>query len=159
MHVRRSSDISRYVKMSDDRLSWSIGQSIMLKFTWWRFDQSVKQLVVGQTTISHLLINSFISHHFNSSHILLQISHGKEEERKRWIFWNAQLLVYACVLPTNRRCTAIIQVACISRLLQLLQSFTAHIPSLTASSAGLGRRRWSSQLCYLHCLCTLSMRN
>ena len=38
--------------VSDDRLSWSVGQSIMLKFTWRRFDQSAKQLVVGQRTIN-----------------------------------------------------------------------------------------------------------
>ena len=38
----------------------------------------------------------------------------------------------------------------------LVQSFTAHMPLLTATSAfGLGRRCWSSpQQCYLHCLCT-----
>ena len=36
----------------------------------------------------------------------------------------------------------------------LVQSFTAHMPLLTAANAfGLGRRRWSSpQQCYLHCL-------
>jgi len=35
-----------------------------------------------------------------------------------------------------------------------VQSFTAHMPLLAATSAfGLGRRRWSSpQQCYLHCL-------
>ena len=39
----------------------------------------------------------------------------------------------------------------------LVQSFTARMPFLTATSAfGLGRRRWSSpQQCYLHCLCTV----
>ena len=38
----------------------------------------------------------------------------------------------------------------------LVQSFTAHMPLLTATSAfGLGRRRWSfPQQRYLHCLCT-----
>ena len=38
----------------------------------------------------------------------------------------------------------------------LVQSFTARMPLLTATSAfGLGRRRWSSpQQCYLHGLCT-----
>jgi len=41
----------------------------------------------------------------------------------------------------------------------LVQSFTARMPLLTATSAfGLGRRRWSSaQQCYLHCLSTLSL--
>jgi len=34
-----------------------------------------------------------------------------------------------------------------------VQSFTAHMPLLTATSTfGLGRRCWSSQQCYLHCL-------
>ena len=38
----------------------------------------------------------------------------------------------------------------------LVQSFTAHMPLLTATSAsGLGRRCWSSQQCYLHCLHTI----
>jgi len=38
-----------------------------------------------------------------------------------------------------------------------MQSFTAHMPLLMATSAfGLGRRCWSSpQQCYLHCLCTV----
>ena len=38
-----------------------------------------------------------------------------------------------------------------------MQSFTAHIPLLVATTAlGLGRRRWSSpQQCYLHCLHTI----
>ena len=38
-----------------------------------------------------------------------------------------------------------------------VQSFTAHMPLLTATSTfGLGRRRWSSpQQCYLHCLRTI----
>ena len=36
-----------------------------------------------------------------------------------------------------------------------MQSFTARMPLLTATSGfGLGRRRWSSQQCYLHCLRT-----
>jgi len=37
-----------------------------------------------------------------------------------------------------------------------VQSFTAHMALLTATSAfGLGTRCWSSpQQCYLHCLCT-----
>ena len=41
--------------------------------------------------------------------------------------------------------------------ISLVQSFTACMPLLTATSAlGLGRRRWSSpQQCYLHCLHTL----
>ena len=39
----------------------------------------------------------------------------------------------------------------------LVQSFTAHMPLLTATSAfGLQRRRWSSQQCYLHCLSTVT---
>jgi len=42
-----------------------------------------------------------------------------------------------------------------------VQSFTAHMPLLTATSAfRLGRRRWSSpQQCYLHCLRTITSRN
>ena len=37
----------------------------------------------------------------------------------------------------------------------LVQSFTARMPLLAATGAfGLGRRRWSSQQCYLHCLRT-----
>jgi len=37
----------------------------------------------------------------------------------------------------------------------LLQSFTARVPLLTATSgSGLGRRCWSSRQCYLHSLCT-----
>ena len=42
-----------------------------------------------------------------------------------------------------------------------MQSFTARMPLLTATSAfGLGRRRWSSpQQCYLHCLRTITSRN
>jgi len=37
----------------------------------------------------------------------------------------------------------------------LVQSFAAPMPLLTATSAfGLGRRRWSSQQCYLRCLRT-----
>ena len=41
----------------------------------------------------------------------------------------------------------------------MVQSFTAHMPLLAATSAfALGRRRWSSpQQCYLHCLRTLSI--
>ena len=40
----------------------------------------------------------------------------------------------------------------------LVQSFTALMPLLMASSAfGLGRRHWSSQQCYLHSLHTLSV--
>ena len=39
----------------------------------------------------------------------------------------------------------------------LVQSFTARMSLLTATSAfGLGRRRCSSQQCYLHCLCAVS---
>jgi len=38
----------------------------------------------------------------------------------------------------------------------LVQSFTAHMPLLTATTAfGLGRRCWSCQQCYLHSLHTL----
>jgi len=44
---------SPYVKMSDDRLLWIVHHSIMLKVTWWRFEQSAKQLVVGRTTIKY----------------------------------------------------------------------------------------------------------
>jgi len=42
-------------------------------------------------------------------------------------------------------------------IILLVQSFTAHMPLLTAASAfGLGRRHWSSpQQSYLCCLCTL----
>jgi len=42
----------------------------------------------------------------------------------------------------------------------LVQSFTARMPLLTATSAiGLGRRRWSShQQCYLHCLRTSEIK-
>jgi len=40
----------------------------------------------------------------------------------------------------------------------LVQSFTARVPLLTVTSAlGLGRRHWSSQQCYLHCLRTTSV--
>ena len=65
--------------------------------------------------------------------------------------------------PTNHRFTAIIQVNLRQpappvknwRIL-LVQSFTASMPLLTATSTfGLGRRRWSSpQQCYLYCLRT-----
>ena len=43
-----------------------------------------------------------------------------------------------------------------NRKILLVQSFTAHMPLLTATSIfGLGRRRWSSrQQCYLHSFCT-----
>ena len=43
----------------------------------------------------------------------------------------------------------------------LVQSFTARMPLLMATSTyGLGRRCWSStQQCYLHCLCTLNNFN
>ena len=37
--------------MSNDRLSWIVRHSIMLKVTRWRFNQSAKQLVVGRTTM------------------------------------------------------------------------------------------------------------
>jgi len=37
----------------DDRLSWIVRHSIMLKVTWRHFDQSAKQLVVGRTTIKY----------------------------------------------------------------------------------------------------------
>ena len=41
-----------------------------------------------------------------------------------------------------------------------MQSFTARKPLLTTTSAfGLRRRRWSSQQCYLHGLCTLYQDN
>ena len=51
---------------------------------------------------------------------------------------------------------------CVSRHLQLrtggyllVQSFTVCMPLLIATSTfGLGRRRWSSQQCYVHCLCS-----
>ena len=40
-----------------------------------------------------------------------------------------------------------------------MQSFTARVPLLSATSAfGLGRRRWSSQQCYLHCLRTIARK-
>ena len=42
----------------------------------------------------------------------------------------------------------------------LVQSFTARMPLLTATSAlGLGRKRWSShQQCYLHCLRIITIK-
>jgi len=48
---------------------------------------------------------------------------------------------------------------CVNWRILLVQSFSARMPLLTATSAfGLGRRRWSSpQQWYLHCLHTVSL--
>ena len=64
---------SPYVKMSDDRLSWIVRHSIMLKVTWRRFDQSAKQLVVGWTTMQYVVYVSFMdpSHYSNYQFKLL----------------------------------------------------------------------------------------
>ena len=77
------------------------------------------------------------------------------------------MLIYLYNDNNNHRFTAITQVTLCYlaptvnnwRIL-LVQSFTAHMPLLTATSAfGLGRRRWSSpRQCYLHCLHIMRLR-
>ena len=64
------------------------------------------------------------------------------------------LYYYYYLRPLQRSISVSRHLQC--RILSV-QSFTVHMPLLTAISAfGLGRRRWSSpQQCYLHCLRTL----
>ena len=126
-------------------------QSKMRKVTWRRFNQSAKQLVVGQTTISYITTNS------NSQQIIEKLTKSRNHTATHKIWW-LQLST------TNNRSPLKYQQQSLSSRLTLSNGFKVWLTMTPlcftwknghknrgGGSSGFGRRCWSSpQWCYQH---------